>query len=475
MARLDPLRDAVKRLSAKTPVGSVLRTAEWARVPLAFRERAQFSAAVESMRVLSTIQERLEKQTKLRRERLASGKTATFDRSSFIDSIRGIAREEGLTPEDEALRGGLQDITSIPRLGLIYDTQNRQATGYARWKLDQSEGALLLWPAQEFLRIEERRVPREDWPGRFAAAARDAGDRAALAAFASTGRMIGLKTSGLWARLNRFGTPWPPFDFGSGMGLEDIDREEAVELGLIGPDTILDSGVEDFNKDLEASVSDLPTEFTRVLQTHFGSQIKVAGGRARWQSDQGEIAERQRSDERQTAGSVFEGGRRDFRAIRSGDGGAAIDDASAGTLIDRWSVEVAAVAAGRKPLFHEHLGDTAPEVARALSQTVPANVIVEARDGHLWAYRPDIISRYANPDRPLTGQVAAHSDDGVWLGYGANWPGDKTVRVAILDEDKNPVAGFRAPADSPELFAKARAEDYAVATGRPHSYLLDRP
>jgi hypothetical protein len=220
-------------------------------------------------------------------------------------------------------------------------------------------------------------------------------------------------------------------------------------------------------------VSDLPTEFARVLQTHFGSQIKVAGDRARWQSDQGEIAERQRNIERQTAGPVFEGGRRDFRAIRSGDGGAALDDASARTLIDRWSVEVAAVAAGRKPLFHEQVGDTAQEVATALSQTLPANTIVEARDGHLWAYRPDIITRYANPDLPLSEQVAQHSDDGVWLGYGANWPRDKTVRVVILDEDKKPVAGFRAPADSPELFAKARAQDYVVATGRPHSYLFD--
>jgi hypothetical protein len=224
MARLEPLSEAVKRLSAKTPVGSVLRTAEWARVPLALRERSQFSAAVESMRVLSTLQQRLESQAKLQRERLAGGKTATFDRSSFIDSIRDIAREEGLTPEDEALRGGLQDITSIPRLGLIYDTQNRQATGYARWKLDQSEGALLLWPAQEFVRLEERTTPRENWPDRFAEAARAAGDAAATAAFASSGRMVALKTSGLWARLNRFGTPWPPFDFGSGMGLEDIDR-----------------------------------------------------------------------------------------------------------------------------------------------------------------------------------------------------------------------------------------------------------
>lgn len=46
------------------------------------------------------------------------------------------------------------------------------------------------------------------------------------------GRMVALKSAPVWTNLSRFGRPYPPFDYGSGMGMEDIGREEAVELGL---------------------------------------------------------------------------------------------------------------------------------------------------------------------------------------------------------------------------------------------------
>lgn len=281
-AALEPLRDVVAKISAKTPVGSLLRTRDWARIPLALRERAQFSAGVESVRVLQSVQDRLAAQFKLQREQLANGQEATFDRSSFIDSIREIARDEGLTPVKEELRGGLQDITSIPRLGLIYDMQNQMAQGHARWKIDQTEGALLLWPAQEFLRVEDRRAPREDWPKRFAEAAQAAGDDLALQVLGSTGRMIALKTSGVWTKLSRFGTPWPPFDFGSGMGLEDIDRDEAIDLGLLQPNQAVLPIEKDFNDELEASTTGLGPAMLAKLARHFGDQIRITDDSVEW-------------------------------------------------------------------------------------------------------------------------------------------------------------------------------------------------
>lgn len=283
--KMEPLIDAVAKISAKTPVGSTLRTADWERVPLALRERAQFSAGVESVRLLQAVQDRIAGQIKLQREQLGEGKEATFDRSSFIDAIREIGRDEGLTPQDPSKVGGLQDITSIPRLGLIYDMQTAQAQGFARWKLDQSEGALLLYPAQEFRRVEGRKNPREDWPERFAKAAQAVGDVDALRVQQETGRMIALRNSGLWSALSRFGTPWPPFDFGSGMGLEDIDRDEAVALGLIGPNEIIDSAEQDFNDDLQASAKGLSEDSLGQLKKSFGQQIKIEGDAIWWKGD----------------------------------------------------------------------------------------------------------------------------------------------------------------------------------------------
>ena len=281
----EPLKDAVEKISAKTAVGSLLRTADWERVPLALRERAQFSAGVESVRVLQTIQDRIQGQIQQQREQLGGGKEAIFDRSSFIDALREIAIDEGLTPADPDKRGTIEDITSVPRLGLIYDTQIAQAQGYARWKLDQSEGALLLWPAQEFTRVEDRAEPRTDWPKRFAEAAQAVGDDGALRVQRETGRMIGLKNSPLWAALSRFGTPWPPFDFGSGMGFEDIDREEAVALGLLGEKEVIDGAEKDFNEGLQASAKGLSPELLDKLKEQFGKQIRVEGDSIWWRGD----------------------------------------------------------------------------------------------------------------------------------------------------------------------------------------------
>jgi hypothetical protein len=284
------LLDAISAISVRTPIGSVLRSADWRRVPLALRETAQFSAGVESARVLQTIQDRLASQLRGLRETLpppvksvqsvesVQSVTATFDRSSFIDSLRALARSEGLTPTDLAIRGTIQDITSIPRLGLIYDIQTARAQEYARWKLDQSEGALDLYPAQQLTRIEDRRTHR-DWATRWQTAGASVDWEGALRA-----PMIALKTSPIWRALSRFDTPWPPFDFGSGMGLEDIDRDRAIALGLLTEDTQLDPLPDTFTEELEASVTNLDPALIDRLKSHFGDQIQITNGRAQWRA-----------------------------------------------------------------------------------------------------------------------------------------------------------------------------------------------
>jgi hypothetical protein len=282
MPELLPLEDAVKRINAKTPIGSLLRSADWEDVPVGLRERAQFSAGVTSAKLLQTIQDRLSKQFEMQREALANGKEATFDRSSFIDQVRDIARDEGLGGG-----GGLTDITSIPRLGLIYDMQNQQATGFARWKMDQGEGALLLYPAWQFVRVEDRRVPRNQaipgfWERRWIDAANAAGDSAAVRVLSETGRMVALKTSGLWSKLSKFGTPWAPFDWGSGMGVEEVERDEAVQLGLMKQDEVLESGEKKFNDELEASVSGIGPELLGFLKQTFGGKVSFDGERVSW-------------------------------------------------------------------------------------------------------------------------------------------------------------------------------------------------
>jgi len=453
-----PLADAVAKLSDKTPVGSVLRSAEWAALPLALREGAQFSAGVESARVLQAVQDRMLGLLKLEREKLANGQEATFDRSSFIDAIRRIAREEGLTPANERDRGTLRDITSIPRLGLIFDMQQARAQEFARWKMDQTEGALMLYPAQEFLRVEDRRVPRDDWPQRWRAAG---GQRFG-------GRMIALKTDPVWERLSIFGTPWPPFDWGSGMGIEDVDRDEAIALGLLAADAEVAPRVEDFNRGLEAGARGLSAELKDALKTHFGPQIDIEGERIKWQSNQGQAYEQQRQEQQRVARSVFGASQGSFEPNRSADGAAEIPDRVLSSLETRWASELAGVAAGRKPLFHEYFPpEVADQIADQLRAAVPVGVQVLSREGQLFAWRPDVL-------KETVATIQSRANDGNALGYGVNRhdPAAPRVAVNIRDAAGRQVSSFFAPEQGAELFAKARAQDFIDATGQPHRYEL---
>lgn len=273
---VDPrARDRIER---KVPVLSELKSAQWLKMPLALRERAQFSAGVINARVMAGVQSRLLQIVREERENLANGKTAVLDRRNFVSQIRDIGLQEGLTPADPLLRGGLRDITSIPRLAMIYDIQTQQAEGYARWKADQDPDALDEFPAQELVRIEDRMVPR-DWAARW----QDAGGQ-----FFDGGRMIALKSDAIWETISAFGTPYPPFDFNSGMGLVDVDRTEAESLGLLKPGELVQPRTAGFNDELSLSISDMLKDpaagqaWEEKLREDFGDQITIDGGRVKW-------------------------------------------------------------------------------------------------------------------------------------------------------------------------------------------------
>jgi hypothetical protein len=269
---------AVAAIAAKTPVGSPLNSAGWEKVPLALRESAQFSATIERLRMLQRIQLRVQTAVAMLRregEGIGGGPGAYQTKEKFVAELQKIAREEGLDPrnfgEIEKI-GGLQDVTSIKRLGLIWDIQIEKAQEFAKWKMEQDPDVLNAFPAQELIRVSDRKKKR-DWLRRWA----DAGGRL------HGGRMIALKTDRIWIKLNRFGVPWPPFDYSSGMGLRDVSRREAIALKLIKPDERLKPIEQNFNQDLEASVKDLSPKMQSALKRAFGDQVEISeDGMARW-------------------------------------------------------------------------------------------------------------------------------------------------------------------------------------------------
>lgn len=246
---------AAEKILQKALVGSKLGTAGWDNVAANLRDRAFFSAKVEDARILHAARQMCAE--------VAEGRRSP---NEFRRDMRALLAKMG-HPQGN---GGLTDLYSQRRLDVLRETNVQQARGYAQHLEGTTEGALIAFPAQELVRIEDREHPR-NWEARWQAA----GGR-----FSGGGRMIALKGDPVWTKISRFGTPWPPFDFNSGMGVEDIDRDEAVSLGLIAeddpPQEIPDFG---FNDDLEAAVDfgNTGAEW-QELKTTFGDFIHFAKG-----------------------------------------------------------------------------------------------------------------------------------------------------------------------------------------------------
>lgn len=119
----------------------------------------------------------------------------------------------------------LTDITSSRRLGLIFDFQQERLSAQLFLAQGEDEDHAWAFPCLELIRVSQRMVPR-DWRERW----KEAGGKL------YDGRMIALRNDPIWRKISRFGSPVPPFDFNSGMGLEEVDRFEAEGLGIQLPE-----------------------------------------------------------------------------------------------------------------------------------------------------------------------------------------------------------------------------------------------
>lgn len=232
-----PDAKAVSRFESRRAKPSAMSSSEWERIASAVREKCFFSARVNNAEVLGKMRDLLGQAIDSNRR---DSSKAMLSQDKFISEMKDFLRGNGY-----AMGGSkLTDITSRRRLGLIYQMNVDEAREYGRYVRGQDTDLLYEFPAQEFLRIEDRRVPRTNWQARW----RAAGGKI------YGGRMIALKSSEVWTNLSRFGRPYPPFDYGSGMGVEDIDRDEAIKLGLIPDDEPADE-IPDFDVAMEAEVS----------------------------------------------------------------------------------------------------------------------------------------------------------------------------------------------------------------------------
>jgi hypothetical protein len=271
---IGPVEKAVKYHGAKTPVGSKLRSRLWQEtVPVQIREISQASAAVESARVLQRIQDGIGSILSHRRNDLGG----LTDRSALMRDIMDLANQEGIRPsKDDAKRGTIEDIGSEARTALIYEMQTGSAYGYANWETGQDPDMLDAYPAQELVRVRQAKEPR-DWDSRWAAAGHKVGWEGA-----ARGVKVALKSSPIWVALSRFERAFPPFDFGSGMWVEDVDREAAERLGLIRLGQQVTPQEKPFAENWQTSVEHLSRELRDSLLQAFPERVVIDGDKATW-------------------------------------------------------------------------------------------------------------------------------------------------------------------------------------------------
>ena len=256
----------------KALVGSSLDSSQWNQIQAGLRNRAFFSSRVAEVNILAAM-----------RDKAAEYARGETDLSKVRMEFREELRRMHYAPE-AGKEGTIHDLFSQARIDVIIKTNVAQARGYMQYAESMSPGAFAALPAQEFTRISHRRKPRGDWPQRWKAA----GGRT------FGGRMIALKDDPVWTNLSVFGNPYPPFDWGSGMGVMDVDADTAVELGLIDKPGIKskvrelrEKPLPDFNANLQAEVLYMRRDSlcAKILKDAFGDQALIENGKVCWQGN----------------------------------------------------------------------------------------------------------------------------------------------------------------------------------------------
>lgn len=245
------LEQAMQTRAARAILPTDLSSAMLRQLPRAVRERAIFSAGVQNVDFLQRAREGI--------DAIVAGSTNAATQRTALREL--------------AEKFDLDALTKDARLNLILDTQTKMANGFGGWIEGQHPSVLLAWPAQEFYRAEDRKEPR-DWPARWEDVGGEfyPGD-----SDYPEGRMIALKNDPIWEALSAFGLPYAPFDFNSGMDLRDIDRDEAVDLGVLDEDGMEESEERGLNEGLEASISIAgDTELGFALGQFLGGIAKVS-------------------------------------------------------------------------------------------------------------------------------------------------------------------------------------------------------
>lgn len=207
--------DASAILRAKVSVPSEMLSAQWAATPVWVRERSFFMSSVAKAEIVDGFRAAVSD--------IVDGKKTVAEARV---AIRKLLNKTDYIPLP-GQEGTIKDLNTLARQNLVLETNVAQVQGFARWMRQQ--GALDGFPAQQLVRMRNSEVPR-NWHARWI----ESLDKCGVKEGASGPlEMTALVNHPIWVTLSRFGTPYPPFDFNSGMGILSVKRSGAEELGIL--------------------------------------------------------------------------------------------------------------------------------------------------------------------------------------------------------------------------------------------------
>ena len=259
-----PFDEALNSSRIKKLLPTAASSAELSKLNAEIRERARFMARVNHAGFISHLDAGI---TSLLNPSDRSGPADAAElRLQLKQHLASIGYDPENPPEgfEPAKPGSIRDISSDSRLDLTIDTNTRMAYGYGQHLKSNDPDILDAFPCRELLREESRKEERE-WRQRWIGAG---------GKLYGGGRMIARKDDPIWPAISAFGNPYPPFDWNSGMGVEEVDRAEAEALGVIKPSTVVQRDDRSFNQDVAVA---MPKGISSGLATALQTVFKVAG------------------------------------------------------------------------------------------------------------------------------------------------------------------------------------------------------
>lgn len=146
-------------------------------------------------------------------------------------AVQDVLRETGYQPK-AGTDGTVEGFRSEDRRNLVIETNVAIANGYRQMREANDPDILQEYPAWRLIREIETEVQR-NWKERWAKAAEGTPENGR-----NDSEYIARKDHPIWQRLgslweDSLGNPFPPFAWDSGMGVEEIDRDEAMGVGVI--------------------------------------------------------------------------------------------------------------------------------------------------------------------------------------------------------------------------------------------------